>query len=61
MLGVLLAAIGLGNVDPEVLHQTLEVLLQEILPGHLEDPQGHLEDGLNALEQEDVENSESLK
>ena len=61
MLRVLLTSVRFGDVHAEVLHQSLEVLLQKVFPGNFENAQRHLKDGLDALEQKNVENAKNLK
>ena len=61
MFGVLLTAVRLGNVDPEILHQTFEVLLKQILPSYLEDGKRNQEYCLDALQKKHVQNSKYLR
>ena len=44
MLGVLLAAVALRDVDAEVLHEALKVQVEHVLLGHLQDTKRHLEE-----------------
>ena len=61
VFGIFFASICLGDVHPEVLHQALKVLLQQVFPGNLQDGQGHQEYGLDALKQKHVQDSEHLE
>ena len=58
LLGVLLGPQLLGDIDPEVFHDPLEVLGQQLLLDHHEEGERHLEYRLRALEHEHVEDTE---